>query len=54
MIDGCKELEFPHLPTGTIIVCEGPRFSSRAESKMFRMWGGTVISMTAVPEVSDV
>lgn len=30
---------------------EGPRFSSRAESKMFRSWGGHVINMTSLPEV---
>ena len=30
---------------------EGPRFSSKAESKMFRMWGGDIINMTAIPEV---
>lgn len=30
---------------------EGPRFSSRAESKMYRILGGDVINMTTVPEV---
>lgn len=30
---------------------EGPRFSSRAESLMFRQWGADVINMTTVPEV---
>ena len=34
-----------------MVVIEGPRFSSKAESKMFQMWGGHVIGMTAVPEV---
>lgn len=29
---------------------EGPQFSTRAESNMYRMWGGTVINMSAVPE----
>jgi len=37
---------------GGIYVCiEGPRFSTRAESKMFRQWGGDVIGMTTYPEV---
>lgn len=37
---------------GGVMVCiEGPRFSSVAESKMFRMLGGQVINMTTVPEV---
>ncbi|XP_043370559.1 S-methyl-5'-thioadenosine phosphorylase isoform X3 [Dermochelys coriacea] len=36
---------------GTVITIEGPRFSSRAESLMFRNWGADVINMTTVPEV---
>uniref|UniRef100_A0A8C8VIY3 S-methyl-5'-thioadenosine phosphorylase n=1 Tax=Pelusios castaneus TaxID=367368 RepID=A0A8C8VIY3_9SAUR len=36
---------------GTVITIEGPRFSSRAESLMFRSWGADVINMTTVPEV---
>ncbi|KAB7503705.1 S-methyl-5'-thioadenosine phosphorylase [Armadillidium nasatum] len=36
---------------GTIVTIEGPRFSSKAESYMFRSWGGDVINMTTVPEV---
>ncbi len=36
---------------GTMVTIEGPRFSSRAESRMFRAWGGDVINMTTVPEV---
>ena len=37
---------------GTYVCIEGPRFSTRAESKMFRLWGGDVIGMTTYPEVS--
>lgn len=29
---------------------EGPQFSTRAESKMYRSWGGSVINMSALPE----
>ncbi|MHA2283617.1 MAG: S-methyl-5'-thioadenosine phosphorylase [Promethearchaeota archaeon] len=37
---------------GGIYICiEGPRFSTRAESKMFRHWGGDVVGMTTYPEV---
>lgn len=36
---------------GTMLTIEGPRFSSRAESLMFRQWGADVINMTTVPEV---
>ncbi len=35
---------------GTIISIEGPRFSSRAESKMFRMWNADLINMTTATE----
>ncbi len=36
---------------GTVITIEGPRFSSRAESKMFRIWGADVVNMSIAPEV---
>ena len=35
---------------GTVICMEGPAFSTRAESKMYRSWGGTVINMSSIPE----
>jgi 5'-methylthioadenosine phosphorylase len=37
--------------TGTIVTIEGPRFSTRAESRMFRMWGADIINMSVAPEV---
>jgi len=37
-------------PAGTYITIEGPRFSTRAESNLYRQWGMSVIGMTAVPE----
>jgi 5'-methylthioadenosine phosphorylase len=37
-------------PTGTILTIEGPRFSTRAESRMFRSWGGDLINMSTAPE----
>jgi 5'-methylthioadenosine phosphorylase len=36
---------------GTYVCIEGPRFSTRAESLMFRGWGCAVVGMTNVPEV---
>jgi 5'-methylthioadenosine phosphorylase len=38
-------------PEGTVITIEGPRFSTRAESKMFRLWGADIINMSTAPEV---
>lgn len=37
-------------PRGTYVCIEGPQFSTRAESNLFRSWGATVIGMTAMPE----
>ena len=37
-------------PTGTYVCIEGPRFSTKAESKMYRQWGADVVGMTLVPE----
>lgn len=51
LLDSCQELGYTAHPTGTMMTIEGPRFSSKAESKMFRQWGGDVINMTTVPEV---
>jgi 5'-methylthioadenosine phosphorylase len=36
---------------GTMVTIEGPRFSTRAESKMFRLWGADIINMSVAPEV---
>jgi 5'-methylthioadenosine phosphorylase len=35
---------------GAFVACEGPRFSTKAESNVFRQWGMDIIGMTAVPE----
>jgi 5'-methylthioadenosine phosphorylase len=37
-------------PTGTYVCIEGPRFSTKAESKLFRSWDADIIGMTLVPE----
>ncbi len=35
---------------GTLVVMEGPQFSTRAESELHRSWGASLIGMTAMPE----
>ena len=35
---------------GTWLVMEGPLFSTRAESELYRSWGASIIGMTALPE----
>ncbi len=50
LIKTAKELKFKAHATGTVVTIEGPRFSTRAESKMFRIWGADVINMSIAPE----
>jgi len=38
--------------TGTVVTIEGPRFSTRAESRMYRIWGADVINMSVAPEAA--
>jgi len=35
---------------GTFLVIEGPQFSTKAESRIYRQWGVDIIGMTALPE----
>lgn len=44
------DLGFKTHNTGTVVTIEGPRFSTRAESRMFRIWGADVINMSIAPE----
>lgn len=37
-------------PTGLLICMEGPQFSTRAESHLYRSWGASVINMSCLPE----
>ena len=37
---------------GTYLVMEGPQFSTKAESELYRSWGCSVIGMTNMPEAS--
>jgi 5'-methylthioadenosine phosphorylase len=46
-----KDLGLDIMKSGTYICVNGPRFSTRAESKMFANWGGDVIGMTVYPEI---
>ncbi len=40
----------PTVEGGTYLAMEGPQFSTRAESHLYRSWGCSVIGMTAMPE----
>ena len=49
-IDSAGKLNLPFHHKGTVITIEGPRFSTRVESNMFRLWGADVINMSVAPE----
>ena len=50
LIKVAEDLNIVTHNTGTYVCIEGPRFSTKAESKLFRMWGTDVVGMTLVPE----
>ncbi len=52
LYDAVKETGNPVHMGGTFLVIEGPRFSTKGESRIYRQWGVDIIGMTAVPEVS--
>jgi 5'-methylthioadenosine phosphorylase len=51
LFEAAKKLKYKCHEKGTVVTIEGPRFSSRAESRMFRQLAGDVINMSTVPEV---
>ncbi|MCX8181817.1 MAG: S-methyl-5'-thioadenosine phosphorylase [Candidatus Methanomethyliaceae archaeon] len=51
-VDAARGLGLACHHPATYICIEGPRFSTRAESRLFRSWGADIIGMTLVPEVS--
>jgi len=51
LIESAKELGLSYHDKGTVISIEGPRFSTKAESHMFRLFGADIINMSTVPEV---
>ena len=50
LIESCEKLKFHNHKKGTVITIEGPRFSTKAESNLFRQWGGDIINMSISPE----
>lgn len=50
IIEAAKALKIKIHESGTIVTIEGPRFSTRAESNMFRLWGADLINMSTAPE----
>ena len=52
LTDTATEMDLPFHRSGTLITIEGPRFSTRAESVMFRTWGADIINMSIAPEAA--
>ena len=50
LIKTCEELGLKYHKKGTVVTIEGSRFSTKAESRMFRMWGADIINMSIAPE----
>ncbi len=50
LLDAASAAGAPAHDGGTLVVIEGPAFSTRAESNLYRSWGADVIGMTALPE----
>lgn len=51
LCQSCDELKFEYNKNAAVITIEGPRFSTKAESNMFRNWGADIINMSTCPEV---
>lgn len=50
LVETARELGIPVRDGGTVVVIQGPRFSTRAESRWFQGMGWDVVNMTAYPE----
>jgi 5'-methylthioadenosine phosphorylase len=50
LVTAAKELEIPVADGGTVVVIQGPRFSTRAESRWFSGMNASVVNMTQYPE----
>ncbi|MAG15809.1 S-methyl-5'-thioadenosine phosphorylase [Candidatus Woesearchaeota archaeon] len=50
LADAAKKLNMSFHEKGTNVVMEGPRFSTKAESELYRSWKADTINMTMVPE----
>ncbi len=51
LIDTANKMKLDNHEKAVMIVVEGPRFSTKAESDLFRIYGADIIGMTAAPEV---
>jgi len=52
LAEEAENLGFAHHAKATLVTIEGPRFSTRAESRLFRAWGLDIINMSTIPEAT--
>lgn len=50
LAEAANEIGIKFHKKGTVITIEGPRFSTKAESKLFREWNADVVNMSTFPE----
>jgi len=50
LLKACRDSDITTHESGTYLVMQGPQFSTRAESNLYRSWGMDVIGMTNMPE----
>ena len=52
VIDAAHQMNIPLVKKGTYVCCDGPRFESPAEVRLFAQWEADVVGMTGLPEVT--
>ena len=50
LMQAAETLNVEVVPQGTYLCCDGPRFESPAEVRLFGQWGADVVGMTGLPE----
>jgi 5'-methylthioadenosine phosphorylase len=50
LLESVAEVDAPHHDGGSYVCIEGPTFSTRAESELYRSWGCAIVGMTNLPE----
>ncbi len=50
LLKSAEAADLPYHDGGTYVCIEGPQFSTRAESNLYRSWGADVVGMTNLPE----
>ena len=50
ILQSAADLDVPVVPHATYLCCDGPRFESPAEVRLFAHWGADVVGMTGLPE----